>query len=266
MRVFIVAVLLLAVFAFPAWGDVGGIPHNPHDAEHTTVVGLTTEDGYSGAFDTSTNGTWEEVTGEDGQLHWMYDFYDPDGYDIVANDGSGTVIGEIISLNYDGKPDPQVQLGFSCRARASNTTFSFKSSIGVVPQITNAIARATASVTLTDSSENGAFITGLFGGKAYQARYNTSSVFTSLVSSFTVTGGGTTMSENDPVDGVSYRPVAGTITQMEAEYNFILKAWDSASGTSNFIMLGEPVPEPSSMLALASGMIGLIGFGVRKRR
>lgn len=267
MKFFIVAVLLFTVFALPAWGDAGGIPHNPHDAVHTCAIGVTNEDGKSGTFDTSTNGSWAETIGEDGQLHFTYDFYSETGYDILSTDGTGTVLGTIYSLNYDGKPDPQVIVNFSCKAGATDSTFSFITSIGVIPTITDPIAKASASLTLTDNSvpSNGAYANGYFGGDCYQARYNNGTVFTSLVSGFGIDSGSQTASENDPFDGSSYRTVFGTVTQMEAEYKFTLKKYDSASGTSNFVML-PTVPEPSSMLGLGSALIGLIGFGLRKRR
>lgn len=266
MRIGLAALLVLAVLAIPAFADQGGIPHDPHKAEHTCVVGLTNSDGLSGVFDTATVGTWEQEVGEDGQVHFIYSFSDTEGYDILAGDGT-TVIGTVYSLNYDAKPDPQVILNFSCKAGSADTTFSFKSAVDVIPQLVNPMARASASLTLTDNSvpSNGAYATGLFGGKVYQARYNTTSVFTSLVDGFSVPAGSLTMSENYPLDGISYTSIAGTVTQMEAEYKFVLKRYDSASGTSNFVILPN-VPEPSSILALATAMCGLVGFVVRKRK
>lgn len=263
---FVLAILVLVALTMPAWGDAGGIPDDPHHTRFSCALGLTNADGLRGTFDTSNVGTWMPMTGEDGQQHIVYSFSDVNGYDIIANDGL-TVIGTIYSLGYDAKPDPQVILNFSCKAGAADTTFSFKTGTDVTAQVVDPVARASASLTLTDNSvpSNGAYATGNFGGKVYQATYNTTSVFTSLVNSFSVNAGSTTASDNDPLDGISYRPVAGSITRMDAEYNFVLKKFDSASGTSNYVMLAS-VPEPSSILALAMGMCGLIGFAVRKRR
>jgi len=266
MKLCIAAVFFLSVLVMPAWAQ-GGLPHDPSDAIHTVAVGLTNSDGLSGTFDTSTIGTWDEGLGEDGQLHFYYDFASEAGYDVLALDNL-TVIGTIYSLNYEAKPEPQVILNFSCKAGRANTTFSYKSAVSVIPPLTNASARASASMTLTDNSvpTNGVFANGNYSGKVYQARYNTTSVFTNLVSSFSGPSGSPISTENDPLDGISYRAIPGTITEMEAEYNFVLQAYDSASGTSNYVILGTPVPEPSSMLALATAMIGLIGFGVKRRR
>lgn len=267
LKLAVITALSLCVAQGIAYADQGGIPHNPHEAKHTTTIGVTNEDGLTGTFDTSTVGSWDEITGENGQLQFVYDFYDPNGYDIIANDGT-TVLGTIFSLNYVGEPDPQVIVNFSVRAGAKASTFSFLSGIDVVPQLTNPLAKASASLTLTDNSvpANGAYVTGSFGNKAYRASYNNGTVFSDLVNSFSILGGSQTNSENYPLDGISFMPVPGTVTHMEAEYRFVLKAYDSASGTSNFVMIPNEVPEPGSVAALATGMTALLGVALKRKK
>ncbi|MEN6520603.1 MAG: PEP-CTERM sorting domain-containing protein [Armatimonadota bacterium] len=263
MKYFAVVVLVLTLFALPA---LSASADEPKDTASTFVIDIMNTNGQLGTFNTATIGTWENVIGENGNPRTTYSFTSANGYDVLSTDGN-TVLGTIYSLNFEGEEDPQVIVNFSCKAGSADTTFSFKNTTDVVPTITNPIARASASLTLTDNSvpTNGSYATGAFDGSCYQARYNNGTVFTNLVDGFSITGGSLTSSNNDPVDGVSYRQVSGTVTQMEAEYRFTLKKYDSASGTSNFVMLPS-VPEPSSMLGLGSALIGLIGFGLKKRK
>lgn len=266
MRIGVVVLLLLCAITMPAWGIEGGIPADPHHTKFSCTLGLTNENGLTGTFDTACIGSWDVVLGEDGQQHIAYSFSSTDGYDILATDGV-TVLGTIYQLGFDAKPDPQVVLNFACKAGAADTTFSFTTGTDVLPTLTNPLARASASLTLTDNSvpANGVYANGAFGGKVYEATYNTTGVFTTLVNGFGLAGGSNTASENDPLDGISYRLVSGTVTRMDAEYRFVLKKYDSASGTSNYVMLAN-VPEPSSVLAFATGLIGIVGLIVRKRQ
>lgn len=272
MRLCLVAVLVFALFVVPAaWADKGGIPHNPHDAVHTVTIGIVNEFGVAGTFNPLSVADFQEVTGEDGQLHFYYEYNAPDqetGLALMANDGV-TVLGYLMNLVMDGKPDPQIVLNFACKAApGAASTFSFISSVDVVPYLENASAYADATVTLTDNSVplNGATITGLFGGDIYQARYNDGTVFTNLVAGFSNPVGTRqqTLGESDPLTG--YTALGGTVTKTTAEYKFTLSRNDSASGTSQFVIIGTQVPEPSSILGCCAGLIGMIGFAVRRRR
>ncbi len=98
----------------------------------------------------------------------------------------------------------------------------------------------------------------MFGGKAYQARYNGSTVFANLVSSLNTTPFGTTTAEErNPLTGSIVIP--DPISSIQSQYAFTLSARDSASGTSTF-QVNPPnnnIPEPSTYVLASLGMIGL---------
>ena len=181
---------------------------------------------------------------------------------ITAGD---IVIGKLTAFQYSiaSAADPTAMLIFAVQAGSSDTTFNFSSGPVSFSTITNGMAYASAGVTLTGDS-NGATITGLFGGKCYQARYNASNtVFTNLVNSFSTPVDSTsTASERNPVAGRVQ--IAGAVDSIQSQFNFTLSANDTASGTSRFDII--PIPEPGSLLALGGGLIGLIGFNVRRKR
>lgn len=267
LKVALIAAFGLCIAQASALAQEGGSPSNPFECKPAVAIGVTNEDGLTGTFDTSVLGTWDQIIGENGQTQYVYDFYDPNGYNIIANDAT-TILGTVFSLNYVGEPDPQVIVNFSIRAGSKAATYSFTSAIDVSPQITNPLARASASLTLTDNSvpANGAYVTGAFGNKVYRASYNNGTVFKDLVDSFSIAAGSKTNDENYPLDGTTFVPVPGTVTHMEAEYRFVLKAFDSASGTSSFVMIPNEVPEPGSMAAIATGMTALFGMALKRRK
>jgi len=162
---------------------------------------------------------------------------------LLGNDDAA-----IESLVLKINSDPEVGVEFGLRAGGSATTFSILSDVVTFSALVNPTASASAGVTLTDRNSNGAAITGLFGGKVHQARYNSSTVFADLVSDFSVGSGGTqTNSEAKPLSGSE--TITGTLTSIESEFNFILSARDSASGTSTFVV----IPEPATIAILNLG-------------
>jgi hypothetical protein len=176
--------------------------------------------------------------------------------EYVFSDGSAVT--DLILRMVD---DPEVGIEFGVRANSSATTFSILSEVVVFAPMVNPTAYASAGVTLTDRTPTaGATITGLFaGGKTHQARYNGSSVFANLVSGFSIGSGSQTNSE-EYGNAFSMITINDTLTSIESEFKFTLSGKDSASGTSNFVV----VPEPSSIIALVGGLGSLLAF--RRRR
>ena len=165
----------------------------------------------------------------------------------------------VTDLTLTMNADPDVGIEFGVRANSSATTFTILSEVVTFGALVNPTAYASAAVTLTDKSPSGASITGLFGGKTHQARYNGSSVFADLVSGFSIISGTQTNSE-EYGNAFSMITINDTLTSIESEFKFTLSGKDSASGTSNFVV----VPEPSSIIALVGGLGSLLAF--RRRR
>jgi hypothetical protein len=147
--------------------------------------------------------------------------------------------------------DPEVGVAFGVRAGSLATTYSILSDVAVFDELVNPTAFASAGITLTDRLNNGATVAGSFGGKVYQARYNGTSVFANLINGFAVSSETQTNSEAMPPSGSQI--ITGALTSIESEFNFTLSARDSASGTSTF----EVVPEPVTFVLLGLGALAL---------
>jgi hypothetical protein len=158
------------------------------------------------------------------------------------------IIATISQLSTFIMVDPVVNVGFVLTAGAADTSVSITSALVSFAAIPNALAQASAQIGATDTDGNGANITGGFGGLGYQARTNLG-VFGTTVPSFAV---GTFGSSNQ--NGSLGPAVIGTVTSMEAEFDFTVTANDAASGTSVFVV----TPEPASLALL--GLAGLLAF------
>ena len=181
-------------------------------------------------------GTWQHLSG------------------TVIQDAGGHTLGSVTQVTLGTDTDPAVSLGFFVTAGASTTTFTISSPVVSFAPLTSQQGVASAGVTLTDNDGDGASSTGLFGvGDAYEARFNTSSVFADLVSPVSAAPDGTmTTSNHFPLSGTA--PVPGTVTNILSEFNFTLSPNDSASGTSIF----RVVPEPSSIALALVGALALL--------
>ena len=175
----------------------------------------------------------------------------------------GAVIGTVEDLVVTLYGDPQVNVDFSVSAGNTQTTFAITSAIVSFQWLKDVQGFASAGVTLTDSTGDGASLalaparTGL-----YQATYNGSTVFAELLAAQSIAGPGTISSSTD--SGVL--PIPGLVSSIQANYAFKLSAKDYASGSSQFQVIGTTtdVPEPSVFAMMAFGLLGLL-LGLRRR-
>jgi hypothetical protein len=181
-------------------------------------------------------------------------------HDYVIRSDAGTVIGTVRRLDAFLDSDPQANVTFGVMAGTSDTTFTLSSGLVSFAPITNARGRASASISLTDLNGNGATLTGLgSGGSRYRANYNGAvpggTAFTNLLTGTETAGSFASATFNDSTPGgPGFIPIAGTVTDMSAQYNFTLSANDSASGTSVFVIV------PSAGTAGLLAMAGLVAF------
>jgi hypothetical protein len=167
---------------------------------------------------------------------------------------NGDILGTIEYLKLETIKDPAIGLEFYIVAGSSATIFTVTATTVTFDPILNPEAYASAGITLTDRNQDGASITGLYSGKAYQALYNGASVYANLVSSFTAGVRKTvTLSENRPLTGDT-EIITDTLFSIDSSFHFMLSARDSAAGTSYF----EVVPEPTTICLLAIGSLTLI--------
>jgi hypothetical protein len=182
---------------------------------------------------------------------------------MVSSTNSSLVLATINTLDFTLDADPAVALNFAVTAGAANTNFTISSPIVGFAPITNGLAFATASLSVTDNNGDGGTLTGLFPGvKAYEAQYNGASmVFADLVSPIVapVNSSGVGQ-ERKPAAG--RLTVPGAVSNIQSQLMFTLTALDSGSGTSRFDII---VPEPSSIALALAGCVALL-WHVRRRK
>jgi hypothetical protein len=160
---------------------------------------------------------------------------------LIGDDGA---VLENLTLNINADPEVGIEFGF--RAGSTATVFNLESEVLTFEAMTNPEASASAGITLTDRNSNGATITGLLpNGKTYQAWYNNSSVYSNLVSGFSISG--KTQTNSQETSGTIY----DSVTSIASKFSFRLSAADSASGTSTFVV----VPEPATLFVLGIGSL-----------
>jgi hypothetical protein len=245
----VLCALVVLLFAVPR---AHGVP------VATAVLSMQFEaDGHTASWSTQWDITSDTAT-------WVL----PAPLNVYSSTNSELLLATVnsVSLSYD--TDPFVSLGFNVVSGGAPTNFSISSAVvPLAPPITNGLAFATAGVTVTENPPfDGASLTGLFAGsKAYEARYNAGgSIFADLVSPvvvvpFGITGTGT---EKFPPGIGTTVVIPGVVTDIESQFRFTLSANDQASGTSIFNI----VPEPSSVVLAACGLIGLVWHVARRRR
>jgi hypothetical protein len=183
--------------------------------------------------------------------------------DIYSDSDPGLLLATIHAFGVELDGDPGVSLGFFVTAGAAPTHMTITSSTVTFDPIANPQAFATAAITVTDLDGDGASGTGLFpGSAAYQAVYNGSTVFANLVSPvFAGVDSSATGSERFPAVGMT--TIVGAVSSIQSQFDFLLTAFDSASGTSRFFVTPEPAGATLACLAFAG--VAIIGLFRRRR-
>ncbi|MCC6426855.1 MAG: hypothetical protein IT435_08535 [Phycisphaerales bacterium] len=181
----------------------------------------------------------------------------------ITND-NGDVIATLVGLNVLLIADPVVNMNFAVFAGAADTHFTLTSTLLSFPGMLDPDARASASVSVTDSNGDGAVATGGYaGGKVFRSFYNgavagAGTVFSSLVDSPVAVPDGFGSEKASEESGPGFEVIPGLVDSMSTEFDFTVSAFDQLAGTSTFVI----VPTPASV-ALAS--IGGLAMLRRKR-
>lgn len=189
--------------------------------------------------------TWGDPTGQD-----------PNSFIPIGD--SGAVL-QWLTIEID--PDPVVNLHFSVQAGPTPTRFTTPSSLLSFPTITDARAKASAGITITDVDGDGATAVGqLPGDRFYSANYNVTSNFALLIAGPVVAGKYATVTTSG---GKDWAPI-GAASSMISGFDFVLSPNDIAGVTSVFVV--EPIPEPGALAGLAAGLVGLVGARLLRRK
>jgi len=181
--------------------------------------------------------------------------------------GGGALIGTITSGSITMKDSGGlVATSFAVTAGNSATNFQISSGEVFFPAQLNPLGRASAGITVTDNTGNGASVTGNRpGGTVFGAHYNGPAPAGLLFSNL-IAGplnepngfGSESTSQSFPAAPGAFTPIAGNVTSISSLWDFTVTNNDQASGTSVFVL----IPAPASLALL--GMGGLIA-GRRRR-
>lgn len=136
-----------------------------------------------------------------------------------------------------------------------NTSFSFSANPVAFAALSGVVGQASAGITVIDSPfAPGGSTLAADGAGAYTATYNGGSVFTDFFGAGVSApdGGSNSASADSGIQGI-----AGSVSEISAEWNFTLSALAQATGTSTFTITPTPA---------AAGLLGLGGLIAARRR
>ena len=227
---FLVAVLFSPVVAV---GTV--VPQTVIIGWQVSGSGLAT-----GTIDTGLN--WTDIYAHPDTM-FTWDLSSPISI-VLGTDNVATIDGLSIAV----EADPFIDFGFVAHAGSTNTHFTFTSNLLLVnPVLTNAEGSATASVTVGTASGT---LTGNYGTDAFRTMYNGSQIFADLVNTPAYFPGASGI--------VSSTPISGSVSSMQTMWDVTISAKSSGSGTSDFAISGDTIPEPATICLLGLGVTTLI--------
>jgi hypothetical protein len=165
------------------------------------------------------------------------------------------------SVTYVG--DPQIAMGFSIMAGGLDTAVTVNSGLLSFDKLVDTTGLVSAGLTLTDSNGNGGTLTGI--GNNVLASYQYNGQAPGGTSFVDLTGALNALPGQSAAGSAStggFIPIGDSISDMSFQYSFNLSAGDQASGTSNYVIMGVPLPAPGGL-----AMVACLGwFGRRRRR
>lgn len=202
------------------------------------------------------------VHADDGWFDGRGNFYWSLGAETPIKGDDGSVLATLSTASIVVFQDPVISLNFTVQAGGSDTQFDIGSGLLSFSQIANPTGRASAGVTVTDVTGNGAKMWPE-GDSMYSAQYNglypNGTPFADLLTD-SVSAGifQTGIASDEYPSGGQFAVIGEAVDSMSSAWHFNLTAGDVASGTSVFVV----VPAPASAGLLAVGGLAL----VRRRR
>jgi hypothetical protein len=215
------------------------------DVAEAFRVNATNDTGNGSFAVTWDQGTWDGFT-------WSYEL------DHSVDLGAGQIQDATIVVAFGDRSGQTVTLNFNVAAGGSNTVFDISSGLAGVGYA-SAMGRATAAVSVTDTTGNGATLSP-DGASMYHAFYNGApgTEFAGLLGGAVNAGAfSTATGEAEFPGGGGYAPIFGSVGDMSAQWTFAVSAFDLAAGTSVF----NVIPAPGSV-----ALLGLAGLAARRRR
>jgi hypothetical protein len=241
---------LTLVAALAASGLLAAAAHADITGDPLTITAITNSGLTSTYTLTPSQGTWsnggQDWTFTSGAA-WSHQFW-----------ASGQYLGTINSLSVSLYGDPQVDVNFSAFGGNVPTKFVFSSGLVSFAPIVGGTANASAGITIADVDGNGASMNPNTSGAAmYLANFNGNVPAGVNYASFFAPGlSGNPGASDSANQGPNIIPFA--VTDISAQFDFMLSPNDLASGTSTFRI----VPAPAGL--------GLVGMGLllvgRRRR
>ena len=250
-------VLPLGLLLAPVVADAGDISNVIFRIEASNTIGS----GY-------VEFTADQLTYNPTTNQWVWST----GYNEILDDMD--VIATLDSATLKLVKDPAavnkpyyIEFGFTLHAGAADTDFFIKSALISFATLPPALlqpptggGRATASFTATDVNSNGVTLMpgGPNGAGDYTAQYDgwvpNGTTFASLVGEMSFGPGGSGNASQTFPTGSGYAPINNPVYDMSAMIAFNLTYDDSASGTTTYRILPEPMAGlGAAVLALALG-------------
>jgi hypothetical protein len=195
-----------------------------------------------------------------GSYQWSLD------QPVTLRSASGSVMAVLQGASVLCHEDPDVSISFDVLAGNLEIAFTISSAQVSFPTIMQGAGRTSATLALTDLTNDGAVLNPAAQPGAFTSRFNGAAPGgTTFHDSFlspvrvVIPGGSQTVSDDFPGGG-DYLAMGGPVSNIGVRYEFFLSHGDEASGTGFFRV--EPAPAPASLWILAVG--GLVR--ARRRR